>query len=234
MNVRFTSMQRTALHGVVIVLLVHGLALALILTASGCLQRPSVSASVLDAQTPGAASGAGANLTGPGNSAAATTQTAVRRVGFYPPPMREPLPMYGKTAVTPPPVAKPSAPAQSAEVAAHAIAATYGGAPAPAWIDERTETSFGAHQDASGIIKAAGFLAGWGRARWLGIVLMLAAAFGLAWAHGNAEGYPLICWQVGGAGLFLALFDPSPWWLLLLLLPAGFYVAQKLNLLRLP
>jgi hypothetical protein len=108
------------------------------------------------------------------------------------------------------------------------------GPPVPAWIDETTTTTIGQHQDAAGILKVATAVGSWGRARWLGILLLLAAVGGLLYAHGNPEGYPVICWQVGGVGLFLAMFDPSPWWLALLILPAGFYFAQKLGLLRLP
>lgn len=201
----------------VVVAVVLGVALLF----AGCAHFPGTAGSVVAQQTPGVATGAGATFTGPANSAAASTQTAARRVSYYPPPVRAPLPRFGSPAresraeVVAPPVLLPS-PA------------------APAWIDERTETTFGPHQDASGIIKAANFLAGWGKARWFGVLCLLGAAFGLAWAHNNPEGYPVICWKVGGIGLFLALFDPSPWWLLLLLIPAGFYLAQKLGLLRLP
>ena len=199
------------------------LLIVVLVMLAGC-GTMSNSRRIVEAQTPGTASGAGASLTGPGNSSAPTTQTAQRRVGYYAPPVRDiALPTYGSTRPAAMPNAQPvaEAPAQPA-------------APQPAWIDETVTTTIGQHQDAAAILKVATSVGSWGRARWFGILLMLAAVGGLLYAAGNAEGYPVICWKVGGIGVFLAMFDPSPWWLLLLLIPAGFYLAQKLGLLRLP
>ena len=200
----------------------------------GCQNR--VSRGIVAEQKPGYAEGAGSTFTGPANSAAASTQIAQRRVAYYPPPQREAF-AYGATAanvgqgLSLPSDATPPANREATATPAYTPIAP----PAPAWIDERTETSFGQHQDAAGLVKAATAIGSWGRARWFGILCIVAAAFGLAWAHNNPEGYPLVCWKIGAVGVFLAMFDPSPWWLLLLLIPAAFYTVQKLNITaRLP
>jgi hypothetical protein len=232
MRVPFTSTQRLALRGVLavsVLVIVHALILALALSQTGCQNR--MSRGIVSEQKPGLATGAGATFTGPANSAAASTQVAQRRVAYYAPPaasapVAAPLPVRTES-----PAAPQAAPAPAAHAPSYAPPP---GPPAPAWIDERTETSFGQHQDAAGLMKAATAIGSWGRARWFGILCLLASIGGLLYAHGNPEGYPLICWKVGAVGVFLAVFDPSPWWLLLLILPAGFYVVQKLNLLRLP
>lgn len=205
-----------------------------VLCLTGCQNR--VSRGIVAEQKPGYAEGAGATFTGPANSAAASTQVAQRRVAYYA-PQREPLPRYAAPRKAAPETTESTeveAPAQAAPSAPFAPLPPVQAAPAPAWIDERTETTFGQHQDAAGLVKAATAVGSWGRARWFGILCILAAIGGLLYAAGNAEGYPLICWKVGAVGVFLATFDPSPWWLLLLIIPAGFYVIQKLNLLRLP
>lgn len=179
---------------------------------------------IVEGQTPGASSGAGATFTGPSNAAAPSSQIAQRRVGYYPAPVREwPLPTTGIAA-----------PAQPAPAVAGAPVARPEQAPAPAWIDEKTETTFGQHQDAAGLVQAAVAVSSWGKARWIGILCVVFSALALAWAHNNPEGYPLIAWKIGAAGLFFVVLDPSLWWLLLLLIPAGLYVVQRLNLMRLP
>ena len=235
MDTPFTSTQQTALRGILHACLwtaAHVLLLLLILAAAGCLNKTGQH--IAEAQKPGIATGAGATLTGPANSATPTTQLAQRRIAYYP-PQREPLPRYAPASIpvistnTPAPIDGSTVPAG---VESPTSAASFPQPPAPAWIDERTETTLGQHQDAAGLIKAATAIGSWGRARWLGILCLLFAAFALAWAHNNPEGYPLVAWKVGAVGLFLALFDPSPWWLLLLLLPAAFYVAQKLKLIN--
>lgn len=234
MTTPHTTQQRTALSGlrflatVAAWLLVHGLILAHLLTLTGCAQRSG--ANILAEQRPGEASGAGATLTGPTNAAAATTQTAKRRVGYYPPPSRQwPLPTTGLVA-TPAETTLPVNATTPDQSPSGAVSPAPLAAPAPAWIDETVTTTIGQHQDAAGLIKAASAMASWGKARWLGIVCILCGAFGLAWAHNNPDGYPLICWKIAGIGLALAIFDPSPWWLLALLLPAAFYIWQKLQI----
>jgi hypothetical protein len=209
--------------------------LVAVLTLTACQNR--VSRGIVAEQKPGYAEGAGSTFTGPANSAAASTQIAHRRMAYYPPPQREPF-VYGGRISTTEPQKFPAneAPPQSADATpSTAVPSAVLAPPAPAWIDERTETTFGQHQDAAGLVKAATAIGSWGRARWFGILAIIAAAFGLAWAHNNPDGYPLVCWKIGAVGVFLAVFDPSPWWLLLLLIPATLYTVQKLNITaRLP
>lgn len=228
MRTPFTSTQQLAARGLLAVVVALLLLLALA-SLSGCMNKSGQH--IAEAQKPGIATGAGATLTGPANSATPTTQVAQRRIAYYP-PQAEPLPRYAPAV----PVIHTNSPqpntvaADPAGVVPSTPAAQFAAPPAPYWIDERTETSLGHHQDAAGLIKAANALGSWGRARWLGIVCMIFSAFALAWAHNNPDGYPLVAWKTGAVGLFLALFDPSPWWLLLLLIPAGFYVVQKLKI----
>lgn len=201
--------------------------LALLLALAGLLLAGcgtmSNSRKIVEAQTPGTSSGAGATFTGPSNAAAPSSQIAQRRVGYYPAPVRDiPLPRYNASA------AAPAQPVQDSP----AVAPEH--APQPAWIDEKTETTFGQHQDAAGLVQAAVAVSSWGKARWIGILCVVFSALALAWAHNNPEGYPLIAWKIGAAGLFFIVLDPSLWWLLLLLIPAGLYVVQRLNLMRLP
>jgi|GEM_PF-6397219 len=228
----YTSTQRLALRALagLLWLAVHAVILWLLLTLAGCNNRPALATRVADAQHPGTSTGAGATFQGPANSAAPSTQIAQRRAAYYPAPTREwPLPTTG---LSPSPSSPPSS--VSSVSSPSSPSSPSSAPPQPAWIDEKTETTFGQHQDAAALVQAATALGSWGKARWAGIFLMLASAFGLAWAHNNPEGYPLVCWKGAAIGLGLALLDPSPWWLLLLLIPAGFYFAQKLNLLRLP
>jgi len=221
----FTSTQQLAARGLLAVS-VALLLLFLLIAFSGCLNKTGQH--IAEAQKPGIATGAGATLTGPANSATPTTQVAQRRVAYYP-PQAEPLP---RSAAPMPVISTTSEPTAHIAAAPAGVVSSTPAAPfpAPAWIDERTETTLGQHQDAAGLIKAASALGSWGRARWLGIVCMIFSAFALAWAHNNPDGYPLVAWKTGAVGLFLALFDPSPWWLLLLFIPAGFYVVQKLKI----
>jgi len=202
-------------------LLVHLAVLALFLF--GCQNQAGRADNIVKEQTPGAASGAGATLTGPANSGAASTQIATRRTGFYPSWANWNF-RWGKQA----PAATPAGTNSDREKTA-AEAAGLPPYPLPAWTEERTETTLGQHQDAAGILQVATAMGGWGRARWFGLLCMFAAYSGLLWAHGNPEGYPLVCWKIGAIGVALAVFDPSPWWLLLLLIPAAFYAYQKVK-----
>lgn len=197
------------------------LAILAVLTLGGCNNSSKgVSRAVLDAQTPGTSSGAGATFVGPANSAAPSTQVAQRRAAYYPQPSRESF-VYGKPAV--PVIKSDEAQPVPVEVQQQQV-------PVPAWIDERVETTYGQHQDAAGIMKVALSLAAWSKIRWIGICFVLFSLFGLAWSHNNPEGYPLVCWKFLAGGLFLAIIDPNPWWGLVLLIPAGFYAWQKSGL----
>jgi len=230
MRTPYTSTQRLALRGLTAALAVvalHAAVAWLLLGATGCSRVSSGAAKLMAEQHPGQATGAGATITGPSNSAAPTTQTAHRRAGYYAPPTRDwPLPTTGLPAT---PTASPSPPPSLSP-----SPTTSPQAPAPAWIDEKVETTIGQHQDAAGLVTAAIAANAWGKARWLGLLCVAFSALALAWSHNNPEGYPLIAWKIGAIGLALVVLDPSPWWLLLLILPAAFYVVQKLNLLRLP
>lgn len=203
-------------------------AFAILLGVAACKYVPGTASSVVSEQKPGVATGAGATFTGPANSAAPSTQVAARRVGYYPPPTRQALPRYIAPSV--PEIKVGEQPSVVSAQPEPEPAQT----PQPAWIDEHVETTYGQHQDAAGIIKVANYLGTWGKMRWIGLLCLFAAYSGLLWSHGNADGYPVICWKVGACGLVFTVLDASLWWLLLLIIPAGFYLAQKLGLLRLP
>lgn len=215
----------------VIVAVIVALAILSGFAVTGCKSLGAVRAAVgiAEAQQPGKASGAGASLIGPTNSATATTQIAERRTRYYPPnrpPSRPVVHPQDQGLVI----------SESPEMPTEAVSAAIDevSPPAPAWTYERTETTLGTHQDAAGLVKAATTLAQWGVMRWCGIVLILVAGFGLAWAHNNPEGYPVVCWKLGACGLGLAIFDPSPWWALILIFPVGFWYLQKIGLLKIP
>jgi hypothetical protein len=182
--------------------------------------KAGIGPAVVVAQSPGLASGAGSTLTGPANSAGQSLQVAERRTKYFYPDLA--AVRYGQPAppadspLTPPPVPA-AAPAASL----------------PEWTFERTETTLGQHQSASGIIQAAAKLEGFNKIQWFGLLCIVAGVGGLLWCAGHNEGYPLICWKVCGLGVFFTFCD-NPFWALLLLVPAAFYAAQKFNLLRLP
>lgn len=224
MRSNFTSQQRTSARALGVIFFALGIVAVAVLCV-GCGSMKSASAIVAQ-QTPGQSSGAGATFQGPANSAAPSTQIAQRRASYYPAPTRQwPLPTTGikpaqdSASQTSVPVLRTDEPQTAMPPM-----------PSPAWIDERTETTFGQHQDAAGLVQAATAMGSWGRARWFGILCVLFAAFALAWAHNNPEGYPLIAWKIGAVGMFLVVFDPSPWWLLLLIIPGVFYIVQKLKI----
>jgi hypothetical protein len=187
---------------------------ALVAFTSGCGQVTS--RRIIEAQTPGGASGAGASLTGPANSATASTQTAERTMGFYVPPVAVPRPAVPMIQIETPGLAALPMP------------------PAPAWVQERVQTTIGAHQDASGMMKAAAAMDRWGTVKWMGLLCILVGVGGLLWSAGHNEGYPLIFWKLIGGGVFFIFVAENPAWLLLLLIPLGFYAVQKFNLLRIP
>lgn len=186
---------------------------------------------VVKGQAPGHATGAGSSFTGPANSAAPSTQKAKRTTVYQ----KAPAARRNSTVTTPdgqefelvpvvrtaPAVEQPAAPAAPTN-------------PAPSWISEETETTFGQHQDAAGIVKVAMAASRWSLMRWLGIICVLVCLGGLLWSHENPNGYPVVFWKVGACGVFFIIAADHPAWLLLLLLPLGFFAVQKLNLLRLP
>ena len=216
---------------------------ALALALAGC----SASRPVVEAQTPGLASGAGATLTGPGNSAAPTTQEA-ERVTVYdaqdlPPPDLAPFAAPGVTyQAAPAPAGSRDAPAaevpgvvtpgRDSSIAGAAWAVTPPLLPRPAYVHERVKTTIGQHQDAAGIIRAAGALAQWGWLRWVGVVCILVGGAGWLWSVGNPAGYPVVFLGVLACGVVFVLASANPAWLLVLLLPVGFYAAQKLGVVR--
>lgn len=212
-----TSSQRTALRGFFGALFICGVVLWLMFITAAC--SPISSARhIVEAQTPGQVTGAGATLVGPANSATGSSQIAERRMWYRPT-----RPAAGSVPVAPPVIT----PAPRVEQPPIQPAA-------PEWIYERTETTLGQHQDAAGIVKVAATMSAWSSVKWIGLLCILVCLGGLLWSHGNPDGYPLVFWKVGGIGLFLVLVGDNPFWLLLLLLPLGFYAIQRLNLLRLP
>ncbi len=209
-----TASQWTALKRLLFVLMVLAiLGWALFVTGCGAVDSAR---RLVTAQTPGQVTGAGATLTGPGNSATPTTQTAERLIAFQMPTVAIPGPFVPEVEVRPP------QPAGGPQILP---------APRPAWIQEKVTTTLGQHQDAAGIVKMAATMSSWPMTRWLGLLAIVVGIGGLLHAAGNSEGYPL-CWvKTVIIGLVLMIVD-NPWWLLLGLIPLAFYVAQKLNLLR--
>lgn len=210
------------------------LLVALVMQAVGCktmqFGKAGVAPAILEAQAGGIASGAGGTLQGPANSAAPSTQVATRRTVYVPPDLigvrygqsrPAPAPTPAVKSAVESPLTPPPAPSQPI-------------APSVAWTEERTETTIGQHQDAAGIVKMAATLGGWSTLRWMGALCLAVCIGGLLWSHGNPDGYPLVFWKVGGCGVFFLLCSDNPSWLLLLLLPLGFYAVQKFNLLKIP
>lgn len=177
---------------------------------------------IVENQHPGSATGAGATLSGPSNSATPSTQTA-KRVTVYQPARPAVPPAPNPTAAQPAPEAPP------AEITTPAAPA----APV-AYVTEETVTTIGQHQDAAGIVSVAKKMDSWSTIKWVGLICLVVGLGGLLWSHGNPDGYPVIFWKVAGIGLFLLMVADNPLWLLLLLLPLGFFAVQKMNLLKLP
>ena len=188
--------------------------LTLSLLLVGCTTARQAS-SVITAQSPGVAQGAGATVIGPTNSGSQTIQVADRKITYQ--PYISPDLLAVRANVQPQPQALPPGVPQQQFI------------PVISSVTEHTETTIGSHQDAALLIKVASGIGTWGKARWVGICFIIFGAFAIAWSHNNPEGYPLVAWKFMAGGLFLALFDPSPWWLLVLLVPAGFYAVQKIK-----
>lgn len=186
--------------------------------------------SLAEAQQAGHAEGAGANVTGPTNAAAPTVQSAFRDIKYTPVIVRpkaraehEFPAILAQYPNQPSPQSASGNDANQIEVLA-----------VPTSASERVETTIGQHQNVEGIVKAAMIASRWSSVRWLGILTIIIGVGGMLWSHGNPDGYPLIFVKVIGCGIVLTLIGENPWLLLILLLPVGFYVLQKLNLLRLP
>jgi hypothetical protein len=196
--------------------------LLLVLIALACFGCAQTGRRIIEAQTPGASSGAGATLTGPANSAAPSSQVAERRIAYQAAPIAPAL--VPVVQIDAPGIAAPPIPA--AQLPAPSM---------PAWVYERTETTLGQHQDAADIVKVAVAVSKWGTVRIVGILCIVLGLGGILWSYKNDEsGYPLVYLKVAGAGVVFLLVGDNPWLLLLLLLPLGLYAAQKFNLLRLP
>jgi len=172
---------------------------------------------LVEAQKPGTSVGAGATLTGPTNSSAPSTQKATRVIHFAPPAVAQ--------------VALPTPVIPSVELKAQDLSQP---APSvPSAVYEHVETSLGQHQDATALIKAAGEMSKWTTHRWIGFVGVFIGVGGVLWSYKNEEsGYPMVYVKIIIVSTIVMLVD-NPWWLLLGLLPLAFYMAQKLNLLRL-
>lgn len=171
----------------------------------GCQQTaPKTVTAVAAAQSPAEVIGAGATLVSPGNAKEQTTMTAQRRIGY-----QWPLPTTGLKDQPAPTVP-------------------------PAWIDEKVTTVISPHQDAAAIIKVAETASAWSKTRWIGISLIVVALLFALYYRGTPDGYPLVYAKVVCIGTVIAIVDPSPYWLFVLIIPAVFYVGQKLKLFNLP
>lgn len=187
------------------------------------------------AQAPGQATGAGATFTGPTNSAAPSTQRATRTTVY---PQRVPSFIGRAPSLDLAAFRVQDAAGQVYELTPVVLTGEPGlSAPAaqPQIVHEETETTFGQHQDAAGILKSAVETLGkWGWLRWVGIVCILAGIAGWLWSVGNENGYVLVFLGISGCGVVFVLASNNPWWLAVLVLPLGFYAVQKMNLLKFP
>lgn len=179
---------------------------------------------IVQAQTPGTASGAGATFIGPANSAQPSTQTAERTITFAVPQIAIPQPVV-------PPVDLGGALNTQRSTPSTQVPDVK--TPVMTSVVERTNTTFGAHQDAAGIVKIAMTASSWTKTRWLGLLAVLLGIGGLLHAAGNDQGYPLVWIKTAVVGAVLMIVS-NPWWLLLGLIPLGFYAVQKLGLMRIP
>lgn len=199
--------------------------LALALTGCKTLQfgRAGVVPDIMAAQTPGVAAGAGGSITGPANSGAATTQIAERRAAYFPPfpaPTQR-VPPY-TASENPLTVGAKETPLASIP-ATQPVQSTY----------ERTETTFGRHQSATGIVKAAASMEGWSTFRWLALGALVVGLGGMLYSYNNEEsGYMMVFMKVAGVGAFCLMASDNPWWLALLAIPIGFWAIQKWGLFK--
>lgn len=199
---------------------------ALILAAALALCSCAQPSRLIDAQKPGAATGAGATLTGPANSAAPSTQHARKITRYFPP----------ATALEPSPAETPKRKAQesphvedSARVHTETASAP---PPSPEFVIEETETTLGQHQDAAPLLKIAAAASRWSWLRWLGVACILAGIAGWLWSIGHPLGYPVVFLGIAACGVVFLLASESPAWLLTLALPFAFYFLQKIGVIR--
>lgn len=211
-----------------------------ILALAGCVRMPTHVADLIRAQAPGSATGAGATLIGPANSAAPSVQEAERTVEYFADLISAPDTASADLATpkTPPSISAESGAAAANPAEAAARTATPEAAPhtivsRPRYVHEKVTTTIGQHQAAAPLIQAASAASGWPATRWLGWLCIIVGLGG--WIHGvthKETGYPLVFLKVAGCGVFFVLIGENPVWLLMLLLPLGFYAVQKFNLLR--
>lgn len=218
-----------------IAMLIIALAILAGLFVTGCktLRQANAARAIVAGQTPGEATGAGATLRGPANSAAPSTQVSEKRVAYFPPArsaaknraiLQEETKSTENIPTRPEAPFPPLPPVKGLESI---------DPPAPAWTYEHTETTLGAHQDAAGIIKVATVMNNWGRMQWIGLVVIIGSLGTLLWSAGHDKGYPMVYVKTGLCGIAF-MFCDSPWWLLLGVIPLGFWAMQKLGLLNLP
>lgn len=207
------------------------LALSTISVLTGCktmqFGKAGIVPAIVEAQAPGVASGAGSTITGPTNSGAPTTQVAERRATYFPP---FPGPVASVRVNTP--TSGPMTPAPK-ETGLPVNVAPVPVQPVVSSTYERTETTFGQHQSATGLVKAAATMEGWVFSQILGFFIFVGGIAGLLWCAGHDKGYPLICWKLVGCGILLMYFT-NPLWLLTLILPALLYAGQRFGIIKLP
>lgn len=173
------------------------------------------------AQTPGTATGAGATLTGPGNSATPSTQSAEREVEYY-------APEVSVTGLNHDAPAKSRVTDQEPRPAVATRPAAL-----PRIVREKVTTTLGQHQDAALIVRAASEASQWSGVRWFGLLCVFVGVLGTAYGVTHKEtGYPVVFLKVAGIGVLLLFVAENPLWLLLLIFPLGFYAIQKLGVLR--
>jgi len=196
---------------------------------------------IVEAQTPGRASGAGATLVGPGNSAAPSTQESERTVEYFDDDVSPPqvasldLTQPGTATAAAPSTSAGNGVASSSAVPARETPQTASRAlvSRPRYVHEKVTTTIGQHQDAGTLIRAASSTSGWPATRWLGWLCIVVGAGG--WLYGvthKETGYPLVFLKVAGCGVLLVLVGDNPLWLLVLGLPLALYAAQRLGVLR--
>ena len=131
-----------------------------------------------------------------GDNAATPTTQSIKRARYY--PSRRPAPVS--------PLQAESTPEQAASVPPAPFA--------PYWETEQIETTVGATQDVSGIVRAANS----NRPTVAAVLLSI----GLGWAAWRAwrRGWPLVA-GIAGAGAVVCALTLSPWWGLASLVVAG-------------
>lgn len=203
------------------------------LALAGC--SANSASNLIKTQHPGTATGAGATLTGPTNAATPTTQTAERSVEFYAPEWVGQQMSYPVEAIPTVYTVAPDA-FDAGDIDRPTRVTPFSSpspSPRPRVMVERVTTTIGQHQDAAGIIAQVAKAAHeWGWLRWVGVACILAGVAGWLWSVGNPGGYPVVFLGVAGCGVLFVFAAANPAWLLVILLPVGFYGAQKLGVVR--